>query len=460
MSMPSVALAQTVEIRQLDYWVFDEATQTEFLEQADSRVFQIELSFDPNDPAAATLLDENDGAYVNILFRPDAAFPWEWGVQNVFLSVPDATWLEPGNCVFEFGSSFWTNGIPLDACEIDVVLEEEPAPEEPIVFEGEFVPVHSRDRYQPGGGEPIDETEEPIGLEPPLDWENMDYTLGQVRRGREAGNTLIPPSRIPAVSELTDGCTEGAHTRSLGYLSTYWDFELSYTDWNGQEHSGLSDLYGEYSFEMIINPSMSNEEKRRRLLLMREYREFVHVIWGLKIRSGETARNNFTPNSLNQALRDAIKRLQHGHDVEISYSKKKKDGSWSSHRTMLYRIETIPRKDKFYDYKISMMDDDQGDGVAGRRVRSFILGFDGVARQLDADGNEVHVAKINQIFWDEYIPRLFDLNNDGVVNGGDLGLLLAKFGSTPDGGEDDGDFNGDGVVDGADLGILLANWFW
>jgi hypothetical protein len=40
------------------------------------------------------------------------------------------------------------------------------------------------------------------------------------------------------------------------------------------------------------------------------------------------------------------------------------------------------------------------------------------------------------------------------VNGEDLGLLLAVFG-TADAGAD---FNGDGLVDGADLGVLLANW--
>jgi len=48
-----------------------------------------------------------------------------------------------------------------------------------------------------------------------------------------------------------------------------------------------------------------------------------------------------------------------------------------------------------------------------------------------------------------------DLNGDGVVDGADLGALLAQWGPC------DGcnaDLNGDGVVDGADLGILLANW--
>lgn len=47
-----------------------------------------------------------------------------------------------------------------------------------------------------------------------------------------------------------------------------------------------------------------------------------------------------------------------------------------------------------------------------------------------------------------------DLDDDGDVDGGDLGLLLAAWG-TPG---PFADFNADGVVDGADLGQLLAQW--
>ena len=58
-----------------------------------------------------------------------------------------------------------------------------------------------------------------------------------------------------------------------------------------------------------------------------------------------------------------------------------------------------------------------------------------------------------------------DLNGDGVVNGLDLGILLANWSIPPGtpgcGGAPGGcpaDLNGDGVVDGLDLGILLASW--
>jgi predicted extracellular nuclease len=46
-----------------------------------------------------------------------------------------------------------------------------------------------------------------------------------------------------------------------------------------------------------------------------------------------------------------------------------------------------------------------------------------------------------------------DLNNDGVVDGADLGILLGAWGSSGP-----GDFDGNGVVDGADLGTLLGSW--
>lgn len=46
-----------------------------------------------------------------------------------------------------------------------------------------------------------------------------------------------------------------------------------------------------------------------------------------------------------------------------------------------------------------------------------------------------------------------DLNNNGIVDGADLSLLLANFGQAGL-----GDLDADGVVTGADLGILLGAW--
>lgn len=47
-----------------------------------------------------------------------------------------------------------------------------------------------------------------------------------------------------------------------------------------------------------------------------------------------------------------------------------------------------------------------------------------------------------------------DLDGDGHVNGADLGVLLAAWGSS----DPIADVNDDGVVDGSDLGIVLSGW--
>jgi len=51
-----------------------------------------------------------------------------------------------------------------------------------------------------------------------------------------------------------------------------------------------------------------------------------------------------------------------------------------------------------------------------------------------------------------------DLNCDGHVDAADLGLLLAKWGTSDPTEEPNGDLNGDGIVDGGDLGDLLGAW--
>jgi hypothetical protein len=52
------------------------------------------------------------------------------------------------------------------------------------------------------------------------------------------------------------------------------------------------------------------------------------------------------------------------------------------------------------------------------------------------------------------VPCPADLNGDGIVNGGDLGLLLAAWGTA----DEIADIDGSGDVNGADLGLLLAAW--
>ena len=51
------------------------------------------------------------------------------------------------------------------------------------------------------------------------------------------------------------------------------------------------------------------------------------------------------------------------------------------------------------------------------------------------------------------IDRWGDLNDDGFIDGYDLGMMFIQWGI-----DGDADFNSDGIVDAQDLGILLTNW--
>jgi len=51
-----------------------------------------------------------------------------------------------------------------------------------------------------------------------------------------------------------------------------------------------------------------------------------------------------------------------------------------------------------------------------------------------------------------------DLNDDGAVNGDDLGILLGAWGTCASGSACPADLNDDGAVNGDDLGILLGAW--
>ena len=93
------------------------------------------------------------------------------------------------------------------------------------------------------------------------------------------------------------------------------------------------------------------------------------------------------------------------------------------------------------------------DGVRG--VRMYAIGGDG---SMTAFGGVVSTQGIgpNELaVWNgpDTIPA--DINQDGVVDGLDLGILLALWGHI---GITAADFNQDGIVDGLDLGILLASW--
>ena len=73
---------------------------------------------------------------------------------------------------------------------------------------------------------------------------------------------------------------------------------------------------------------------------------------------------------------------------------------------------------------------------------------------IDCSANNAYRVTIDLSDCAAPVPCAGDLNGDQFVDGADLGLLLALWGT----GGPQGDLNGDGIVNGADLGLLLAAW--
>ncbi len=78
------------------------------------------------------------------------------------------------------------------------------------------------------------------------------------------------------------------------------------------------------------------------------------------------------------------------------------------------------------------------------------------ATDEDVPGETTHYVTLTLVVTigtDDSVPG--DFNDDGLVNGADLGLLLGAWGPCRDCPQD---LNGDGVVNGADLGLELGFW--
>ena len=95
-------------------------------------------------------------------------------------------------------------------------------------------------------------------------------------------------------------------------------------------------------------------------------------------------------------------------------------------------------------------------------LQSFLLAFEGENGDCDGDGT----SDLEAIFLgapdedvdgvpDDRVACPGDFNENGVVDGGDLGLMLVAWGRCPGCTPD---LNDDGQVDGADLGLMLVYW--
>lgn len=106
------------------------------------------------------------------------------------------------------------------------------------------------------------------------------------------------------------------------------------------------------------------------------------------------------------------------------------------------------------------------DGEVGDRDKNLILRFYGTrvnskTRRLDLDNNLVidsgdlaHVLAA----YGPCISCLADINRDGAVDGDDLGFVLSNFGKVSNANARRADLNYDYYVDGADLAEVLGAW--
>ena len=97
---------------------------------------------------------------------------------------------------------------------------------------------------------------------------------------------------------------------------------------------------------------------------------------------------------------------------------------------------------------------DQPLGDTRMRIRLHDGGFDEMAPCGTATYGEVEDFTIRVEEGAE--PCLGDINDDGVVDAADLGLLIGSWGACS--GSCDADLNDNGVVDAADLGFLIGAW--
>lgn len=88
-----------------------------------------------------------------------------------------------------------------------------------------------------------------------------------------------------------------------------------------------------------------------------------------------------------------------------------------------------------------------------RGVYSFTIEPDGSLSQNGPLVDTQGISPNSVAVWRPSTSNPADLNRDGTIDGADLGILLAAWGSSGP-----GDLDGNGIVDGADLGLLLAAW--
>jgi hypothetical protein len=121
----------------------------------------------------------------------------------------------------------------------------------------------------------------------------------------------------------------------------------------------------------------------------------------------------------------------------------------------------VEYRNRFFEWALVERIVSDGAAVSGFALREHVLGGDACHSsfrlRFRTEGNETNDGWFVDDVTVEPVappdPCPADLNDDGAVDGADLGALLASWGQPGP-----ADLDGNGVVDGVDLGSLLAAW--
>lgn len=110
-------------------------------------------------------------------------------------------------------------------------------------------------------------------------------------------------------------------------------------------------------------------------------------------------------------------------------------------------------RSRFPDAEVNMLDR-LSEGAQGGTGFSLPLGPGAYTVDVQQTGAELNAYEIRFEFAGIAPACTGDFDGDGEVDGGDLGIFLSAWGTSPCAL----DLDGDGVCNGADLGILLSAW--
>jgi len=166
-------------------------------------------------------------------------------------------------------------------------------------------------------------------------------------------------------------------------------------------------------------------------------------------------RNGNTNAQLYFEVGGAITTLQEGSSRGV-VSRVPTDGAWSPGVTT--RIEMVNRNDAslsfFQDGELVFEGRDLNPMPVSDPPSLFRRRASRIETLHQRSNSEFFYLDNLQIIMQKPIPSPADLDGDGEVASGDLGILLAAWGSS----DSEADLDGDGAVGSGDLGILLASW--